>query len=132
MAFRVLAALAVISVVAGIGLFFLHAFSYVIAVALAAVFAGCASRWASTAAAALWASSFLYAFVAMLATVYRDPELGGDGRVRHVATDAIEGRALTTAARDFYADPLAHRRREAIEALLQRCDAQVGSGSGQP
>lgn len=39
MAFRVLAALAVISVVAGIGLFFLHAFSYVIAIALAAVFA---------------------------------------------------------------------------------------------
>ena len=30
---------------------------------------GCASRWASTAAAALWAPSFLYAFTARLATV---------------------------------------------------------------
>ena len=43
-----------------------------------------------------------------------------------------EARAVLREARDFYADPLAHRRREAIEALLQRCDAQVGSRSGQP
>lgn len=39
MAFRVLLALTVISLVAGVGLFLLHAFSYVIALALAAVFA---------------------------------------------------------------------------------------------
>lgn len=38
MAFRVLAALAVICALAGIALFFLQAFSYVIAVALAVVF----------------------------------------------------------------------------------------------
>jgi hypothetical protein len=39
MAFRVLAGLAVICVVAGVALFFLKAFSYVIALALAVVFA---------------------------------------------------------------------------------------------
>jgi CRISPR/Cas system endoribonuclease Cas6 (RAMP superfamily) len=39
MAIRVLSALAVICAVAGIALFTLHAFSYVIALALAAVFA---------------------------------------------------------------------------------------------
>jgi membrane protein YdbS with pleckstrin-like domain len=38
-AFRVLAGLAVICALAGITLFFLHAFSYVIALALAVVFA---------------------------------------------------------------------------------------------
>jgi uncharacterized membrane protein YoaK (UPF0700 family) len=38
MALRVLAVLAVISALAAIALFFLHAFSYVIAVALAVVF----------------------------------------------------------------------------------------------
>lgn len=39
MAFRVLAGLAVICAIAGIALFALHAFSYVIALALAVVFA---------------------------------------------------------------------------------------------
>jgi hypothetical protein len=38
-AFRVLAVLALICAIAGIALFFLHAFSYVIALALAVVFA---------------------------------------------------------------------------------------------
>jgi membrane protein YdbS with pleckstrin-like domain len=39
MAFRLLAGLALICAVAAVGLFFLHAFSYVIALALAVVFA---------------------------------------------------------------------------------------------
>lgn len=38
MAVRVLSALAVICALAGVALFFMHAFSYVIALALAAVF----------------------------------------------------------------------------------------------
>lgn len=46
MAFRVLSGLAVICTFAGIALFFLHAFSYVIAVALAVVFAlGAVAAW---------------------------------------------------------------------------------------
>jgi len=41
-----------------------------------------------------------------------------------------EARTALGEARDFYADPVAHRRREAIEALLRRCEAQVSSRSG--
>ncbi len=49
MAFRVLSVLALICTIAAIALFFLHAFSYVIALALAAVFAfGAVVAWSLT------------------------------------------------------------------------------------
>ncbi len=48
------------------------------------------------------------------------------GEVLLAAGRSREARPILEAARDFYKDPLAFRRREQVQALLAKCEAAVG------